>query len=103
MTATEATNAIVILGVPIIVARLVVGLTYVRRYSRVWSFSVPTAAIGILLLRIAISRNFSDIIGPNDWIATASFAAVVMTQLLATIYGWNPVGEAPAVPDSSSS
>lgn len=94
MTAIEVTNAIVIATIPIIVARLVVGMTYERRQSRLWTFALPTLALGILLLRVAISRNFSQLVSPDDWAATASFAGVLLTQLAGTIYQWWPPGAA---------
>jgi hypothetical protein len=86
----QITNAIIIVGVPIIIARLIIGLSYQRRQHRFWTFGLPTLALLVLFVRVAVTRRFVDLISPDDWVATISYALVVATQLIAGIYEWWP-------------
>lgn len=90
ITPVEAIDLAILLGVPVLVVRLVVGLSRPRRVSRFWTFALPTGALLAFLLRVSITRNLEDVIPADDWIAAASWWGVVATQGLATGYQWLP-------------
>lgn len=90
MTAIEATDLFILAGFPVLLARLFVGLTYERRTSRVWTFGLPTVALLLFFLRVAITRNLGDLVASEDWITAASWGGVVVSQLVASLYGWWP-------------
>lgn len=80
----------VILLVPVLITRLVVGLSRPRRTSRFWTFALPTTALLLLAVRVSITRNLDDVIRAGDWISAASWWAITATQATATIYQWMP-------------
>lgn len=90
MTALEATNLAIILGVPVLITRLVVGLSRPRRVSKLWTFGLPTAALLVLFVRISITRNVQGVAPMDDWVASASWWLVVLSQVAACLYSWTP-------------
>lgn len=90
VTPLEAIDAAIILGIPVLVTRMVVGLSRPRRVSRLWTFGLPVAAMLAFFLRVSITRNVDDLVPSDDWISAASWIAIVVTQAIATIYQWTP-------------
>ena len=90
ITPVEAIDLAILLGVPVLVVRLVVGWSRPRRTSRIWTFALPTVALLAFILRVSITRNLEDVIRSDDCIAAASWWGVVVTQAIATVYQWIP-------------
>lgn len=86
----ESLDLAVILLVPVLILRLVVGLGRPRRTSRFWTFALPTIGLLLLAVRVSITRNVDDLIGSNDWISAASWWVIVATQAIATLFQWLP-------------
>jgi hypothetical protein len=87
---TEATvNALLVAGVVVLLVRILVGLAYVLRTSRVWTFALPTVALLIYFVRAIIGRVTDLDIG--DWALVWTLGFVVFSQALACLYQWAPV------------
>lgn len=86
----DSLDLAVILLVPVVILRIVVGLSRPRRTSRFWTFGLPTFALLMLAVRVSITRNVDDLVGSDDPIAAASWWGITATQATATIYQWIP-------------
>jgi len=94
LTPLEVIDLTIILGVPVMITRIVVGLSRPRRVSRLWTFGLPCAALLALFLRVSMTRNL-DVPPSDDWISAASWLGVLVTQIFATLYQWAPRGTWP--------
>lgn len=90
MTPLEAIDLAIILGVPVLVTRIVVGLSRPRRVSRLWTFALPTGVLLLFFLRVSVTRNLGEVVPSDDWISAASWWAIVVTQAIATAFQWSP-------------
>lgn len=90
MTQLEIIRLMIILGVPVLITRIVVGLSRPRRTSRLWTFGLPCAALLFFFVRVSITQNLGSLVPSNDWISVASWVAIVATQIIATLYQWVP-------------
>lgn len=86
----DAIDIAIIIGIPVIITRIAVGLSHPKRVSKLWTFALPMFAMLIFFIRVSITRNFTDIIPAEDPIAVASWWGIVITQFIATIYQWTP-------------
>lgn len=91
MSPEDAGNTIILLGIPILLLRLLVGMGYEKRASKAWTLALPTGAVLVLFVRVAIQRNLEGLIAPQDWISVATWAGIVISQAIATVYSYFPV------------
>lgn len=82
-------DVLILAAIPILMARLFVGLSHPKRTNLHWTFALPTAALLFYVVRISLLRNVG-LIEPDDSLALASWLALVASQLIATIYQWMP-------------
>jgi hypothetical protein len=86
------------LGVPVIIARIVVYTKDRQRAQRtgaprrehpIWTFGFPTVGLGVWLVRLSITQSL-DVFSGDDWVTPASYVVLVSGQAIATIYQWMP-------------
>ena len=86
---TEIVDVSVILMVPVLIARLVIGWTHPERTSVVWTFGIPTAGLLVYFVRVSITRNL-DVFSLSDPVTAASYVGVLVSQVIAIVYQWMP-------------
>lgn len=90
MIPLDVTDVIIVLTVPVLLVRLVVRLSRSHSRATILTFALPTIALMFLLVRVSITRNFASIAKQDDWVATISWAGVLVTQVVAAVYQWIP-------------
>ena len=87
----QLTALLRMLLIPILLARLLVVVSYEDRTHKFWTSAFPTAAFLILVFRIVINDLAPGEPFPLDgWITALTWLFVLVTQTIATIYGWWP-------------
>lgn len=85
----ELVDVSVILMVPVLIARLIVGWTHPERTHLIWTFGIPTLGLLLFFIRVSITRNL-DYFAMNDPITAASYIGILVSQVIAIFYQWMP-------------